>query len=255
MKLQLVLAGVCLFGSVLLAEGVGPIKGKKPPITKGKVSLPPSPKPAPVGQSVKPPKFNGPNKKAQPYQTVKDSSSKWKMDSGQKAALDKLLGGQTPMTDRERQQLTDLLFNGPQAGLTKEDESALSYLLLDETARHADAATSPPSDERIGAMFVRIYNNTGERLKVWVQVVADVEAAKNEDSEPNDIAKKPETLQYQLETGKAYDLHQNGERLKASAIRVWAISPTRSWALHRDRELFLTPAANQSKTYTLTFSK
>src|ERR1035438_5715643 len=58
------------------------------------------------------------------------------------------------------------------------------------------------------ALFVRIYNNTGERLKVWVQVVSDGEANKEKEPDP----KKIETLSYDLATGKAYDLPHNGER-------------------------------------------
>jgi hypothetical protein len=159
------------------------------------------------------------------------------------------------LTDGDRQQLSDLLFNAQASGLSKEDETTLSYLLLDEAARNnvvASASTSP--EDKSSPLFLRIYNNTGERLKVFVQVVADVPEKKDKDPDHKEAAKKLDTLQYDLATGKAYDLQQNGKKIQAAAIKVWAISPTRSWAHHRDDPLYMTTPANKSKTYTLTFS-
>ena len=252
MKLQLVFACVCLFGSAWLAEAVGTPKDKKSPTPKGKSVVTPSPKTIAVTKGLKPPIFKGPDKHSKEYKLVKSASKDWKLDPGQTAAVDKLLAGQAPLTDQERQQLSDVLFNAKEAGLTQEDENALSYLMLDETARNTgEPSPNPPGLDKAGPLFVRIYNNTGERLKVWVQVVSDGEANKEKEPDP----KKIETLSYDLATGKAYDLPHNGERLKASVIRVWAISPTRSWADHRDHDLVLTTPEDKSKTYTLTFSK
>ncbi|MSQ96894.1 MAG: hypothetical protein EXR98_20395 [Gemmataceae bacterium] len=233
---------------------------------KDKSVLTPSTKIVPIVKGLKSPVFKGPDKTTKQYARVLLSNKKWKTDPGQKTAIDKLLAGQDPLTDQERQKLSDLLFNASDAGLTKDDEAALSYLLLDEAARNASASaptSSPPGDEKAGPLFLRIYNNTGERLKVWVQVVPDAEIKKEKEPDPNAEVKKDkeldpkksEPLQYVLESGKSYDLQHNGERLKASAVRVWAISPTRSWAQHRDQELVLTMPENKSKTYTLTFSK
>ena len=253
MKVQFLIAAFCLIGLAMLAEGVGSAKEKKTPPPKGKTVIAPSPKVivAKVQPVLKP---KNPMQTRRYQLELKESSSTWKTDPGQKAALSKLLANE-PMTDPERQQMTDLLFNAQQAGLTKEDETALSYLLLDDAARHADEpAPSGPGEENAGPLFLRIYNNTGERLKVWVKVAGpktDTSPTSNEKAP----AKKTEVLLYDLETGKAYDLQQHGQRLKAAAVHVWAISSTRSWAQHRDHELHLTAPANKSKTYTLTFSK
>jgi hypothetical protein len=251
MKLQFLFACLGLFTALCLADAAGPGKDKKSPVPKGKTEIKPAPKTLPIANGVKAPIYKGPDSKKY-HELVKKSSPGWKADAGQKVAVDKLLAGQEPLTDQERQQVSDLLFNAKDAGLTQDDETALSYLLLDETARNASATTSnPPADPKTGPLFVRIFNDTGERLKVWVKVVSDEEIKKEKEPDP----KKLKPLQYDLLPGKAYDLQQNGERLKASAIRIWAISPTRSWADHRDQDLFLTTPANQSKTYTLTFSK
>ena len=184
---------------------------------------------------------------------VEGASANWNMDAGQKAAVDKLVG-QQPLTDNDRQQLSNLLFNGPQAGLTKEDEQVLGELLLDETGRQTVSTTSPgnePSVERTGPWFLRVYNNTGEKIKVFVQVMPDAEAKKDAKAPAQKLA----TWVYDLETGKAYDLHQAGQRIKASTVHIWAMSPTRNWVEHREQELHLTTPPNQSKTYMLTFAK
>ena len=114
-----------------------------------------------------------------------------------------------------------------------------------------------PLDEKRGPLFLRIYNNTGERLKVWVDIVpekAHATEAKTTATDKKEPAKKDVPLQYDLANGKAYDMQKDGKKLQATAVRVWAISPTRSWALHRDEPLQLTMDMNNSKTYLLTFS-
>jgi hypothetical protein len=68
-----------------------------------------------------------------------------------------------------------------------------------------------------------------------------------------DKAAKPEVLRYDLQAGKAYDLHNKGERLAASTVRIWAMSPTRQWASNRDHDLALT-GASASKVFTVTFA-
>src|ERR1017187_9698814 len=152
MKLQLLFACVCLFASAWLTEEVSSAKSKKTS-PKDKSVIPPSIKILPVVKGVKPPVFKGVDKATKEYALVKKSSPNWKTDPGQKAALDKLLTGQEPLTDQERQKLSDLLFNADDAGLTKDDEAALSFLLLDEAARNASATaptTSPPSEDKAG---------------------------------------------------------------------------------------------------------
>ena len=62
-----------------------------------------------------------------------------------------------------------------------------------------------------------------------------------------------EVLRYEMQPGKAYDLHNKGERLVATTIRIWAMSPTRQWATNRDRDLPLT-SSGASKVFAVTFA-
>jgi hypothetical protein len=246
MKLQIFLASVCVFAGILMADGKDPAKGTKSS-KKAPGTFSPSPKPGPADK-LKVTKTTEIN--VQKKQIVRDALAKsapnLKTTPDQKVALNKVLGDQ-PLTDGDRQQLSNLLFNAQAAGLSKEDEANLSFLLLDDTARqNAATSTSAPSSENTGPLFLRVNNKTGERLKVWVQLLPET-------AEKTD--KKLDTLMYDLAPGKAYDLQQNGKKLQATAIHVWAMSPTRSWAHHRDEELHLTPPAKNAKTYTLTFSE
>jgi hypothetical protein len=253
MKAELLVASVCLAVLVLsLDEASSAGKSK----AKGKSVVPPS-KAAPVIKAkdvvaeIKPVVNPVQSKK---YQLeLKTSSPNWKTTPDQNAALGKLLGNQ-PLSDQERQQLSDLLFNADAAGLSKEDEVALGYLLLDQAASNNVATADPVSDVKHGPLYLRVYNNTGERLKVWVEIVPEVVEAKKSEPDKKDPMKKALPLQYELVTGKAYDLQKDGKKLQAVAVKVWAISPTRSWAQHRDEPLQLTMDMNMSKTYTLTFS-
>lgn len=162
--------------------------------------------------------------------------------------------GDQPLSVQDRQQLSDLLFNAQAAGLSKEDEAALGYLLLDQAASNNVATADPVSDEKRGPLYLRVFNNTGERLKVWVDVVPDSVEVKQAEPDKKEPLKKVLPAQYELAAGKAYDLQKDGKKLQATAIKVWAISPTRSWAQHRDEPLQLTMDMKMSKTYTLTFS-
>jgi hypothetical protein len=175
-------------------------------------------------------------------------SGSLKLTPAQSAALDKLTS-QQPLSADDRQQLSDLLFNGNQAGLSSADETALSYLLTDDMARNDDSAA--PAQRPVstsGPMYLRVLNKTTEPIKVWVQVIDQETAAASADK-----SAKPETLRYDLQASKAYDLHNKGERLAASTVRIWAMSPTRQWASNRDHDLALT-GANASKVFTVTFA-
>lgn len=252
MKLH-ICAFVMLLGGLLIAiDGSDAGSTKKKTTMPGKIDIKPAPKivTKPVDKKTTIPNNDAKSKaKVEMRTLVGKSSENWKMDAGQKSAVDKLVK-QQPLTDQDRQQVSNLLFNGPQAGLTKEDERMLGELMLDETGRQTVSATSPgnePSGERTGPWYLRIYNNTGEKLKVFVQVLPN--------PEEKATAKEISTWSYDLDTGKAYDLQRSGQRIKASAIHIWAISPTRNWVEHREQELRLTTPPNQSKTYMLTFSK
>jgi hypothetical protein len=253
MKTQLLVASICLAALAFSFEEASPAGKSK---AKGKSVVPPS-KGAPVlkGKDVVPqikPVVNPAQTKLH-MDTLKTSSPNWKTTPDQNAALGKLLGNQ-PLTDQDRQQLSDLLFNAQAAGLSKEDEVALGYLLLDQAASNNVASADPVSDVKNGPLFLKVFNNTGERLKVWVEIVPEMAEAKKAEPDKKEPMKKPLPLQYELAAGKAYDLQKDGKKLQATAVKVWAISPTRSWAQHRDEPLQLTMDMNMSKSYTLTFS-
>ena len=193
-------------------------------------------------------KTNKTNQKTQYYQKhVQNSlnSRNLKLDPGQQAALNKL-ASQQPLTYDDRQQLSDLLFNGNKAGLSAQDEAAISYLLTDDAARtegapEAPATDSPPPGDPLP---MRVVNKTTEPIKVWIQVTYPTSA---------DSEKGPETLRYDMQAGKAYDLFHKGEKLKASSVRIWALSPSRQWVSHRDQDLPLA-AQGTSKVYVLNFA-
>jgi hypothetical protein len=252
MKTKLLAASLCLVALVFSHEEASSA-GKK---AKGKSVVLPSPK---VTHIIKAKEILPPIKPVNPAQTkehielLKTNSPNWKTTPDQNAALGKLFGNQ-PLSDQDRQQLSDLLFNAQAAGLSKEDETALGYLLLDHAASNNIASADPVSEEKHGPLYLRVFNNTGERLKVWVQIVPDVVETKKSEPDKKEQMKKIVPLQYDLAAGKAYDLQKDGEKLQATTVKVWAISPTKSWAQHRDDPLQLTMDMNMSKTYTLTFS-
>jgi hypothetical protein len=182
------------------------------------------------------------------------SSGNLNLTPAQQGAMDKLLN-QQPLSFDDRQQLSNLLFNGSDAGLTSQDETALSYLLTDDMARNqaAETPTAPTTAANAGPMFLRAVNKTKEPVKVWIQV-------KN----PDNIVQVSTTsagagtplpsLRYDLDAGKAYDLQtKENKRLAASVVRIWAMSPTHQWASHRDQDLPLTPTGT-SKVFVVTFA-
>jgi hypothetical protein len=185
-----------------------------------------------------------------PYQLKKSlNSGNLKLDPGQQAALEKLIS-QQPLTFDDRQQLSDLLFKGSAAGLSSEDEEALSYLLTGDMARNDGSASPPeqPPGNSSGPMYLRVVNKTKEPIKLWVQVVPSEAVAESPGK-----ASAPEVLKYELAPGKAYDLFHKGQRLQASTVRIWAVSPTGRWAAHRDHDLALT-STNSSKVYLVTLA-
>jgi hypothetical protein len=180
---------------------------------------------------------------------IKSSNSgSWNLSADQQAAMGKLLS-QQPLSFDDRQQLSNLLFNGTGSGLSAADEANLSYLLADDLTRNDNtAAAVPAATSTSGPMFLRVLNKTTEPIKVWVQVVSPGASTGTEKSA------LPETLSYDLKPGKAYDLQNSkGQRLQASAIRIWALSPTQHWASNRDRDLPLT-SASASKVFLVTFA-
>jgi hypothetical protein len=266
MRTILAFAGsAVMFCCVSLVEGQGQNKGtadshkstgKTPPPAK-KDSLPPAlnkgsaifhaKEHTGIVQAKKP---TAPPKDIHAYsQQLKNSvnSGNLNLTPAQSSALNKLTS-QQPLSPDDRQQLSNLLFNGDKAGLSSADETALSYLLTDDMARN-DTTTAPsPAENSQGPMYLRVLNKTTEPIKVWVQVVAKDAAIVKSDK-----SAQPEVLRYDLQAGKAYDLHNKGDRLAATAIRIWAMSPTRQWASNRDHDLPLT-SASTSKVFTVTFA-
>jgi hypothetical protein len=255
---------VLAFGGIVLVlccaslvEGQGQNKGKAPTPVK-KDNLPPvlnkgsavfhAKEHTGIVQAKKP---TAPPKDIHAYsQQLKNSvnSGNLNLTPAQGSALDKLTS-QQPLSADDRQQLSNLLFSGDKAGLSSADETALSYLLTDDMARNDTTAAAPqPAENSSGPMYLRVLNKTTEPIKVWVQV-----SAKDAATAKADQSAQQEVLRYDLQAGKAYDLHNKGERLAASAVRIWAMSPTRQWASNRDHDLPLT-SANASKVFTVTFA-
>ena len=256
MQTRIIAASFCLIALAITFEGSS-FAGKTKIKPGGKKIVVPSPKTTPIIKSKEAPlptKTANVTQNKQFHDLLKTNSPNWNTTPSQNAALGKLLGNQ-PLSDPDRQQLSDLLFNAQAAGLSKEDEAALGYLLLDQAASNHVASADPVSDEKHGPLYLRVYNKTDERLKVWVQIVPEAAEIKKDDTKKEQPSKVIVPLQYDLAAGKAYDLQKDGKKLQVSAVKVWAISPSRSWAQHRDEPLQLTMDMNMSKTYTLTFSE
>jgi hypothetical protein len=231
-------------GKTLTSPGTGKKTDNTHIITKGSTTFHSTDHKG-VNQTKKPPSKDHHTYAAQLKTSI--NSGNLKLTPAQSTALDKLTS-QQPLTADDRQQLSDLLFNGQQAGLSSADETALSYLLTDDLARNDETPASTPRPASTGPMYLRVLNKTTEPIKVWVQVIDHEASPSNADK-----SAKPDVLRYDLQAGKAYDLHNKGERLAASTIRIWAMSPTRQWASNRDQDLPLT-SANASKVFTVTFA-
>jgi hypothetical protein len=196
--------------------------------------------------------------KQPPKQTFYSQQLKTSIDSGQvklnpsqQTAWNKL-AAQQPLSFDDRQSLSELLFKGSQAGLTSQDETALSYLLTDDLARFGGTATppDPAAPAPSSPLFLRAVNKTNEPVKVFVQIVAKDQG----DGSTKKSAAQLETLKYELKPGLAYDLQDKGkQRVKATVIRIWAVSPSRQWASNRDNDLPLT-ASGTSKVFVVTFA-
>jgi hypothetical protein len=198
-----------------------------------------------------------------------------KLNPGQQTAVRNLVNGQ-PLSADDRSNLSQLLFNGTAAGLSSEQEKAISFALIDDLARRSDTSSAGVSESVAdvgnggqGAVlqnrrFLRIFNNSGERLKVWLQY--NVPDAQDEGSwVPADPAKSVEAIPYDLLPGKAYDMFHNKARIAASRVRYWAITPTRVWSQNVTEDLWLATAPDDPnrhsyldtkvETYLLTFAR
>jgi hypothetical protein len=184
------------------------------------------------------------------------SSGNLNLTPAQQGAMDKLLN-QQPLSFDDRQQLSNLLFNGSDAGLTSQDETALSYLLTDDMARNQGVETpvAPVVASSAGPMFLRAVNKTKEPVKVWIQVKSPEQIVQVSTASAGGATALPPSLRYDLDPGKAYDLQtKENKRLTANIVRIWAVSPTHQWASHRDQDLPLTPSGT-SKVFIVTFAE
>jgi hypothetical protein len=179
-----------------------------------------------------------------------------------------------PLTATDRSTLSDLIFSD-RPGLSTDEIRAISFGLIDDQApdrpaSDALAIRSTPGAERApppaGAVsrdrrFLRVFNNTGERVKLWLQY--NVPGDRGGVWVPADPAESEHALAYDLAPGRAYDLHNRGERVGAHRVRYWAVSPTRTWSRNATTDLVLGGAGDDAdghyfdtkvQTYTLALT-
>jgi hypothetical protein len=196
------------------------------------------------------------------------------LTGGERTAIQALANGQ-PLTQDDRSALSSLLFSG-RPGLSEDELRAISFGLIEDQSRDQPATTAatvasrsaqdrssaPPGAVHQDRRFLRVFNNSGEPVKFWVQYnVPDDQGGVWVPGDPDESDK---ALRYDLAPGKAYDLHHNGTRVTASRVRFWALSPSQTWSRNATADLVLRSAGDDGdgsysdtkvQTFTLTLSR
>jgi hypothetical protein len=97
-----------------------------------------------------------------------------------------------------------------------------------------------PVDLPFATRFVRISNDTGEPVKVFVQYRTLTEGGEWAWFPSAPAAAEPEVFTYELDAGMVADLTDNDWRVNASHLRVWAVSASgRKWLDFKNTDLEL----------------
>jgi hypothetical protein len=113
-----------------------------------------------------------------------------------------------------------------------------------------------------GQRYLRIRNATGAPLTVFVQyrTLTGDNAFEWLPAAPDE---SEQALRFDIEAGEALDLANDGTRIAASRVRLWARSPTRKWTAYKGKDLWLVPEVDEEgehsysapamETFTFTF--
>jgi hypothetical protein len=110
--------------------------------------------------------------------------------------------------------------------------------------------------------YLRVQNDTGKALKVWLQFRTLTDAGQWT-WQPVAPEKSSAAIAFDLAPGAGTDLTYQGRRVSASRVRIWAVADGASWLHNKDRDLWLVQeldergnhvySAQELQTYTLTF--
>jgi hypothetical protein len=225
----------------------------------------------------KPPATSQTGSGIKPYskilQGTLNNNTQVSLSGGERTAIQRLANSQ-PLTQDDRSALSNLLFSG-RPGLSEDELRAISFGLIEDQSRDRPAATAatvvsrsagdrspPPGAVRQDRRFLRVFNNSGAPVKLWVQY--NVPDDQGGVWVPGDPDESDNALRYDLAPGKAYDLHHNGDRVAANRVRFWALSPTQTWSRNANTDLVLSSAGDEPdgayfdtkvQTFTLTLSR
>jgi hypothetical protein len=118
-------------------------------------------------------------------------------------------------------------------------------------------------EEVFTSRFLKVKNETGEPLKVFVQFrgKTDTKWAWT----PADPSDSKDALTYNLKPGQEMFLKHKGQKIAASRVRVWGISDNAKVLDYRDQDLWVVPEmddrgehcylATEMKTFTFIFPR
>jgi hypothetical protein len=173
------------------------------------------------------------------------------LNGQEKQAVNNVLSG-SPLSADDRQSISNMLA-GDRPGLTPEVREALSQALNDDAAQHMQS---------FAQRILRVHNNTGERLRVWVQyrTLAD---SQTWTWQPADPRRSRRAVVFDLNPGAVGPRGDSGPIL-ASRVRVWAQSASgRRWLQYQDEDYWLVSEtdrrgnhayeATEEQTWPITF--
>jgi hypothetical protein len=134
----------------------------------------------------------------------------------------------------------------------------------DSTAPKSTNDASPEQAVEQTQRYLQLKNDSGSKLKVWLQY--HTLGAKNTWSwVPADPATSDKTLTFELEAGQEGYVQQQGKKITANRVRLWAKSETGQWLEFKDTDLWLVPEqdkegvhryfATEIKTFTFVFPR
>jgi hypothetical protein len=132
-----------------------------------------------------------------------------------------------------------------------------------KTNPDVESASNPEAVKVQTRRFLKLKNDSGEKLEVFVQYIV-----RTEDGEPLWIPGEPETgkaLTLDVEPGQELFVESNGKKIASSVARIWAVSSKGKLLEFRGKDLWLVPEqapngdhvymAPEIKTFTFVFPR
>jgi hypothetical protein len=140
----------------------------------------------------------------------------------------------------------------PNLPQTYQDDPGIDAASADPTFADAgdgsslgDVAVDDPQG-RFTTRYLRVGNDTNEAVDIFVQYKTTTE--QGDQWFPADPANSDEAIGVSLAPGESADIKEGDWRVNASAVRIWAKSPTREWNMFKTQDLPLVPEVDESGT-------